>query len=315
MAVSNPATLASVQAEFGGPGDLRSYYRGGPYVPNGPAQNNNISTDPNSLNLASFAGAVRYALTASISPQSISNTVTNSSSSATVRSGLATVYPSGGSGNYSYYWNYSAAAPVNGNTGQTFQLQATFGTTGYLEFDWNCVVTDNVTGQQVVATAQRSYLQKQYESPPPTCVVIEALMFDGRTAGEYEMHDPILLADPYNNTAEVIEVSQALTYLAPSVTLVTRSGARLSCSTSAPIPIRAKKETLVRAENALGYFVAVTEHPNEMSPVFEWDEVIDVIQLGERLVRHIFVYEKCFWASDDGEQFILHHNTTGKNIL
>lgn len=56
MAVSNPPSMSSVIAEFGGPGNLRAYYRGGAYVPNTGA-NAAISTDPNSLRLSQFAGA------------------------------------------------------------------------------------------------------------------------------------------------------------------------------------------------------------------------------------------------------------------
>lgn len=63
MAVSNPPTLLSVQQEFGGNGQLRQYARGGGLVPNGPAQNNNISTDPNTLQLIQFAGAVNVSVT------------------------------------------------------------------------------------------------------------------------------------------------------------------------------------------------------------------------------------------------------------
>lgn len=43
MAVSNPPTLVSVRNEFGGNGNLRAYTRGGGLVPDGPAQNANIS--------------------------------------------------------------------------------------------------------------------------------------------------------------------------------------------------------------------------------------------------------------------------------
>lgn len=52
---TNP-TLLQVQAFFGGPGNLRAYNRGGPYVPD-IAANSAISTDPNSLTLRQFSGA------------------------------------------------------------------------------------------------------------------------------------------------------------------------------------------------------------------------------------------------------------------
>lgn len=51
----NP-TLIQIRDFFGGPGNLRAYYRGGPYVPN-IAANANISTDPNSLRQTQFSYA------------------------------------------------------------------------------------------------------------------------------------------------------------------------------------------------------------------------------------------------------------------
>lgn len=74
MAVSNPATLSSVRAEFGGDGRLRQYTRGGGLVPNGPPQNNNIATDVNSLRLSQFAGAIRI-VTPTLQPASTSTSI------------------------------------------------------------------------------------------------------------------------------------------------------------------------------------------------------------------------------------------------
>lgn len=51
----NP-TLIQIRDFFGGPGNLRAYYRGGPYVPN-IAANANIPTDPNQLRLTQFSYA------------------------------------------------------------------------------------------------------------------------------------------------------------------------------------------------------------------------------------------------------------------
>lgn len=51
----NP-TLIQIRDFFGGPGNLRAYYRGGPYVPN-IAANANISTDPSQLRLTQFSYA------------------------------------------------------------------------------------------------------------------------------------------------------------------------------------------------------------------------------------------------------------------
>jgi hypothetical protein len=54
MAVSNPATLASIQAEFGGNGHFADYYAGGPYVSGSIGQG--IPSNPNGMAMSQFNG-------------------------------------------------------------------------------------------------------------------------------------------------------------------------------------------------------------------------------------------------------------------
>jgi len=56
MPVSNPPSMGSIVAEFGGPGNLKAYYRNGPLVPSN-QWNMSISTNANSLAVSQFAGA------------------------------------------------------------------------------------------------------------------------------------------------------------------------------------------------------------------------------------------------------------------
>lgn len=70
MPVTSPVSLSKIVAEFGGNGQLASYYRGGPYVPNIPA-NNAISTTANGLMMSQFEGATNAALTVTASPSVI----------------------------------------------------------------------------------------------------------------------------------------------------------------------------------------------------------------------------------------------------
>lgn len=60
MAVSNPATMSSVYAEFGAPAGtlLSQFLRGGPYVPNVAANAGVPTSLP--INLQQLAGAVKY---------------------------------------------------------------------------------------------------------------------------------------------------------------------------------------------------------------------------------------------------------------
>lgn len=58
MPVPSSPKLSDLVTEFGGPGNLKAYYKGGTYVPNTPT-NAAVSTDPNSLKLSQFAGAAK----------------------------------------------------------------------------------------------------------------------------------------------------------------------------------------------------------------------------------------------------------------
>lgn len=156
MAVPGSPSLQDVVNEFGGPGDLRSYYRGGPYVPN-VAQNQNISTDPNQLDLASFAGAVRYVpMSAYVSPNPIVGDGGPGSAGA-----AASANVSNGTPPYSYNWWATSSSQSNvqsfttsGNTGQTYSLRITSSTkqSAYWNGTAYCTVTD-ATGAQITINA------------------------------------------------------------------------------------------------------------------------------------------------------------------
>ena len=40
----------------------------------------------------------------------------------------------------------------------------------------------------------------------------------------------------------------------------------------------------------------------------KWDECISVTDVGDQWVQHITVENKCFWAGENSNAFILHHN-------
>lgn len=107
---TNP-TFIQIRDFFGGSNNFRDYYRGGPYVPNIPA-NANISTDPNTLRQTSFSGADK-ASALSVSAPSVFNQVNNGTAA-----GSSTASGSGGAGGYTYTWSggTSANMRVNGAT-------------------------------------------------------------------------------------------------------------------------------------------------------------------------------------------------------
>lgn len=144
--VTNPARLGSVQAVFGGPGNLRAYNRGGSYVPSGPAENNNISTNADSLRLSTFAGAtdvVVIPFTASLTPPSATET-TGLGTQTTLELYYNPVY-SGGTGTYSIVSvtaDYPATATIINPT--TIRVSCTGRNTAY-EGSVTAQLTDGVT--------------------------------------------------------------------------------------------------------------------------------------------------------------------------
>lgn len=94
--VSNPASMSSVVATFGGPGNLTAYTRGGSYVPN-VAMNNAIATTSGSLALSQFNGATTFSASAApaLSSRLVSTNYTNGTSNTfvcTVVGGTSTTY-------------------------------------------------------------------------------------------------------------------------------------------------------------------------------------------------------------------------------
>lgn len=142
--------------EFGGSGLFSDYYRGGPYVPNSPA-NQNIATNSAQLEMVQFAGAARYVpMSGYVSPNPVSGDGGPGSAGAT-----ATANVSNGTPPYSYNWWSSVSAQSNvqtfttsANTGQNYSL--TIKSSTKLSAYWNgtayCTITD-ATGAQITINA------------------------------------------------------------------------------------------------------------------------------------------------------------------
>lgn len=134
------------------------------------------------------------------------------------------------------------------------------------------------------------------------CVTVNSVLSDGKLAGSVNVNDLMATSDPYDffETEEGV-VTYAETKTQPCVRITTESGATLVCSTTAPIP------TL---DN--GYMLAPTlihrQVPVMRSNITSWEKVASVEFVGDREVRHITVGDRCFWAGETADAFILHHN-------
>lgn len=145
------------------------------------------------------------------------------------------------------------------------------------------------------------------------CVSVSAKMYNGERADSFTTVDKLLITDPYasqdaTKNSNFGQIRRSIADLQPMVRIKTKTGASLPCSTTAPIPT--KENGFVLAPDLLGHYIPVAKKADlsDNHTPFIWDEVIDIENLGLDWVQNINVDETCFWASEDGELFILHHN-------
>lgn len=136
--VSNPPSLSSVVATFGGPGNLTAYTRGGSYVPN-VTMNNAIATVAGSLALSQFAGATTFS--ASASPLSSSKTVATNATIGTSDTFTCSVV---GGTSVTYTWSVvSGTGTINSPTSASTTISDKPGTTGSSTTNIRCTIRDS----------------------------------------------------------------------------------------------------------------------------------------------------------------------------
>jgi hypothetical protein len=134
------------------------------------------------------------------------------------------------------------------------------------------------------------------------CVVVESYI-DGRDgrASTIKKRDLMITIDPRNMIKGVDVVTYAETKPQPCVRIRTESGIELECSTTAPIAD--SKGNQVLAPNLKDVAILVMDNDE---PRVEF--VVDVEDIGNRLVRHITCGNKFFLAGKVKGRYILHHN-------
>lgn len=134
------------------------------------------------------------------------------------------------------------------------------------------------------------------------CVVVESFI-DGRDgrAASVKKRDLMVTIDPRNMIKGIDVVTYAETKPQPCVRIRTESGIELECSITAPIAD--SKGNQVLAPNLKD--VAILVMDNDVPRV---EYVVDVEDIGNRLVRHITCGNKFFLAGKVKGRYILHHN-------
>ncbi len=149
------------------------------------------------------------------------------------------------------------------------------------------------------------------------CVHVDSLLPDGRRAGDVKIGDKLELGDEkvfdevekkFKSSTGIVTFSKRVA--AAGFRIRTASGASLVCSDTAPIPTRTG---LVLAPRLFDHFVPVkTSIAGGVRS--GWEQVVSVEAVGQINVQHITVGDKCFWAGETEDAFILHHNLKALDI-
>ena len=137
------------------------------------------------------------------------------------------------------------------------------------------------------------------------CVSVKSFLPNDILAHQVSVGDSLSTTDPYDFfNSGTNEVTYAKTEIATCVRITTTSGATLVCSITAPIPTLDNGYML--APTLINRSVPVMRHN-----ITAWEVVTQIDVLEPQEVRHITVGDRCFWAGETTEAYILHHNTKG----
>lgn len=150
----------------------------------------------------------------------------------------------------------------------------------------------------------KAFNNKKLEEAVPLgagCVVVDAIIHEYGRAGDVAVGDTLKVIDPVTFELEDGAVSYSEAKLQPCVRITTKSGVELECSKSAPISDDTGEQVL--AEHLLGVNVPVSKHG-----LIEFETVMSVEDIGERLVQHITCENNFFLAGKKKGLYLLHHN-------
>ena len=156
-----------------------------------------------------------------------------------------------------------------------------------------------------VSDAGDGFEYASYAAAEAGCVQVASFLPDGSRAGDIVVGAQMQLSDQASLEAGVGTVSYSKRKTGPGYRLTTASGVTLVCSATAPIPT---PDGVVLAPQLMGKSVAVRRDGTDGSAC-GWEPVRSVEAVGDIEVQHITVGNKCFWAGEERNGFILHHNS------
>jgi hypothetical protein len=124
-------------------------------------------------------------------------------------------------------------------------------------------------------------------------------------AGDLTLGELLIVTDPQDILVDREgKVEYSKPFFAPGRRIVTEKGVALKCSSDAKIPYKMFDEHFYgKPDDLLGVLV-----PVEINGSRQWDVVVDVQDIGALEVQHLTVEDACFWAGEQPDMFLLHHN-------
>lgn len=152
---------------------------------------------------------------------------------------------------------------------------------------------------------EREIERRQGAGGGNSCVHVNSVLPCGTRAGDIKVGDMMQLGSETDLTQANGEVTFSRLRSAPGFRISTVSGISLVCSDTAPIPTR--EAGLQRPAELAGKSVAVRRDTAQGSET-GWEAVEAVVAVGDIEVQHITVGDRCFWAGESANGYILHHN-------
>jgi hypothetical protein len=122
-----------------------------------------------------------------------------------------------------------------------------------------------------------------------------------KRAVEMQFGDYLLLLNGTRNGVKDGVVSGTRTSLQNLVTLVSKSGIRLTCSDNTPLTL--EDGSSINSTEAKGYRLPVSDTAG-----FRWEEIVDVLDAGKGPVVTISCDDQCYAAGDVPDRWIWTHN-------
>lgn len=133
------------------------------------------------------------------------------------------------------------------------------------------------------------------------CVTVDSIIETHEKAGDVKVGDKMQSINAIDFSRDDVTVSFSEAKLRPCVRITTSGGVVLECSIDAPIADDTGDQ--IEAQNLLGYSVPVWKDGE-----IEFETVLSVEEIGEKMVQHITCENNFFLAGKEKGKYLLHHN-------